>query len=134
METIAAYFGTYTCALVIARRASIRLKKFLQKHDMITDEQVLKEFKLLVRREMYENLIIIALLGCGLGTSLALAERFHDWGRVIIYTPLVLFALHSMRHSKLERRVKRLPAATEELAHVHRQVINAWKGRFFPNF
>lgn len=83
---------------------------------------------------MYEALFLIVLAGLGLALSITVSKSYGIWRQVIVYIPVILFALLGLVRRKLENRVRSIPAATEELTQIHHQICKAWRERLLPNF
>jgi hypothetical protein len=112
------------------------LGSFLKSHPRIGSIGDLEEFKQMVRRQMYQAILQIVLLGGMTVVSVIgiLTDRisFVQFLSVLILDGVIWYA--GKRGKKLEKKAKRLPVEAPELAKEFGSVCRSWFSRPFPDF
>lgn len=129
-----AFWGIYLAAVGVSVASAASLQRFAAAHPAIADRATLDEYKALVRRQMYLALGMLGLLAAGIVAGLALIHRqgLPALGAVLAANAVVF--LFGMLHRRSERRVRSLPAASQELDAEYQRVSTSWVKKAVPDF
>jgi NhaP-type Na+/H+ and K+/H+ antiporter len=128
------FFGVYLWGVLACVWSASQVKRFLKRHDEISDVRVLEEFKSLVKLQMYAALVQFFVLSLGLILGILLMFTFRPLGVLaMLIVNSLIFSL-SQRFVKLEKKARSLPVANENLAQEYRKVSHTWVKKPFPDF
>ena len=112
------------------------LGRFLKSHIRIASSSDLEDFKRMVRKQMYQAMLQIVLLGGMTVVSIIgiLKHRitFAQLVIVLILDGVIFFA--GRKGKSLEKRAKRLGVEDPDLAREFGSVCRTWFSRPFPDF
>ena len=129
-----AFAVLYFLGMAISLWCTLEIKEFLKVTPCIDDEQSLDQFKNIARRNMYAALAIIVIYGTGAIVGVLLIFRYGLSGLIgVILTNAVVFG-SGMYLSRLEKKSRSLPCATEDLAQQHQEISEKWVKKPFPDF
>jgi len=134
MVLIYTYILLYIWVIGFSFWAARNLQVFLNHNARISSRQSLDEYRALARKNMYAAVIMIFVLLGTLLLGLAIIFRFGFRGLLVMLAGNALTFLLGRYVGKYEKRVKTLPADSEELAAQQRRITEAWGKRLLPNF
>ena len=112
------------------------LNSFLKSYTRIGSAADLEDFKQMVRKQMYQAMLQIVLLGGMTVVSVIgiLTGRitFAQFAAVLVLDGVIWFA--GKKGKALEKRAQRLRVEDPELAKEYGSVCRTWFGRPFPDF
>jgi len=112
------------------------VKKFLDENRRISGAMDLSRFKDMVRKQMYQALLQIAL-HIGMGTLTVLGTLLGSISGVNFVLVMVLYGIviYAGNQGKpLEKRARDLPVDDPQLQPEYRAVCRSWRTRAFPDF
>lgn len=132
MELI--FAGIYIWALGNAFVSGNAIERFLKATPSIDDPSALDRFKAIARRNMFQALLQIVLLGAGMIAGVLLILRHGFFGLLgVLVANAVVFAV-GKRYGKLEEQARNLPAGTEAIRAEHRRISETWVKKALPDF
>jgi hypothetical protein len=122
------------CSILTGLVAGKQIQFFLKKHKTIASEQVLEEFKTLVRRQMYMVYFILFFLIIGLFLNVIVIINYGLLGFVLTLPINVYSFWQSQYCRRLEAKARSLSAANEFLERRYYLVSNTWLNKPLPDF
>ena len=122
------------CSVFAGLIAGKQIKAFLKRHKTIASEQVLEEFKSMVRRQMYMVyfLLFFLVIGLFLNIVVVIHHGFFGFGVVLLVNGYSF--LQSQYFRRLEKKARSLNAADEFIARKYYLVSSTWANKPLPDF
>lgn len=134
MQLELVFAGIYVWAVLNAVWHGNRIKDFLAATTSISDQLTLERFKGVARENMYMALLQMVLLLAGVVVGLVILMRHGAIGLLaVLLVNAVVFGL-GKHYGKLEKRIRELPADSEELGREHRRISEVWVKKALPDF
>ncbi|MDJ0733278.1 MAG: hypothetical protein QNJ47_04190 [Nostocaceae cyanobacterium] len=127
------FIALYSYGVWALLHAGNEINNFLKRHQKIIDEQVLEEYKSLVKRNMYMALVQIFVLVSGTIMGLIIMVRNGGAGLIILIIGNLSIIITAEGIRTLETKVRSLPCA-EHLAKQYKRVNRVWVKQAFPHF
>jgi len=123
------YLGVYLNSIVSANSN----KKFLKRNHSIRDNRCLNEFKILVRTQMYQTLLQIALLGSGFLLGLYGLKKGEIGILLILLVNGIVFFI-SKKIKGVENACRNLKVEDNALEQEYRKICDTWVKKALPDF
>lgn len=133
MNIVHVFILVFALAVANSVAGVCAIRGFLARHATIADAGTLEEFKILVRRQMYQALLQMALLFSALGIGLYGMVMGRINLLLVIALNGVIIGLSKV-FKRDEERARELEAGDARLAAEYRQVCEAWLEKPFPDF
>ncbi len=131
---VVTFIALYCCGVWLSIWGANEVNQFLKQNREISDLKVLEKYKSLARRNMYMALLQMFILGTGSIAGLIALARNNGAGFIIMLIGnAIIFALGKSLEV-LEKQVRSLPCADDDLAKKYRRISRAWLGQALPNF
>jgi hypothetical protein len=128
-----AYIGLSLLSIGLSFYLKVKLENFLQENTAIANEQSLKDYKKVVRLDMYIVLTQIILLVGAFGSFIA--SILHQGFREAFSLFLLGFAVSFGKQvGKLEEKARTLACATTELESKYKKISYVWQKKALPDF
>ena len=124
----------YLAILVLSGFVFSQTARFAKEHPTIDSARTLEAFKGLARTNMKLALVLLPLYGVGILLTLVLVVRYGLLGLAACLGVNALIGVLGLYGMRLEKTVRSLPAASEELRQEHRRVAESWVKKALPDF
>jgi hypothetical protein len=122
------------CSIFAGLIAGKQIRAFIKKHKTIADEQVLEEFKSLVRRQMYMVYFLLFFLLIGFFMNIVIIVHHGFLGLIVALLVNVYSFCQSQYFRRLEKKARSLKAANELLARKYHKISDTWVNKPLPDF